>query len=40
VLFQNRAAELMTMWPTSTRMSKPANDDATMLEGLNSLPGG
>ena len=25
-------AELMTMWPVSTRVNKPENDDASLLE--------
>ena len=25
-------AELMTMWPISTRVNKPANDDASLLD--------
>jgi putative SOS response-associated peptidase YedK len=25
------ASELMTMWPISTRVNKPANDDASIL---------
>ena len=33
-------AELMMMWPISTRVNKPDNDDPTILDPLEPVEGG
>jgi putative SOS response-associated peptidase YedK len=36
-LLQSYAAELMRMWPISTRVNKPENDDPSILDPIESL---